>query len=324
VVTTAPGQINLQWTYEENATSYRVYRSTTPGGEGATPLATVTSSSYTDSAVTNGTTYYYEITALTGATESARSTEYNANTSGTSAPSTPTGLAAIPGNGSVALSWNASSGATSYSIYRGTTSGGEGTTPVATTTTNSYTNTGLTNGTTYYYKVSATNSAGTSAQSSEVSATPSASATTLQISAGGPASGTWVADEDFTGGATSGTSTAISTTGVTNPAPQSVYQHNRYGNFTYTIPGFTAGASYTIRLHFAEEYWTAAGSRIFNVLIDGTQVLTNFDIFATAGGEYKAVVEQFTEVAPSTGTFTIQFSTVKDNAQVNGIEILPG
>ena len=166
----------------------------------------------------------------------------------------------------------------------------------------SYTDTGLTNGTTYYYKVSATNSAGTSAQSSEVSATPSASrAASLQISAGGPATGTWAADEDFTGGATSATTNAISTTGVTNPAPQSVYQHNRYGNFTYTIPGFTAGATYTVRLHFAEEYWTTAGSRIFNVLIDGTQVLTNFDIFATAGGEYKAVVEQFTETAPSNG-----------------------
>ena len=53
-------------------------------------------------------------------------------------------------------------------------------------------------------------------------------------------------------------------------------------------------------------------------------MLTNFDIFATAGGEYKAVVEQFTEVAPTNGTFTIQFATVKDNAQVNGIEILSG
>jgi beta-galactosidase len=157
-----------------------------------------------------------------------------------------------------------------------------------------------------------------------VSATPAASASSLQISAGGPATGTWVADKDFTGGATSGTTNAISTTGVTNPAPQSVYQHNRYGNFTYTIPGYTPGATYTIRLHFAETYWTTAGSRIFNVLIDGTQVLTNFDIFATAGGEYKAVVEQFTETAPSSGTLTIQFVTVKDNAQVNGIEILSG
>jgi hypothetical protein len=285
----------------------------------------VTSSSYTDSAVTNGVTYYYEITALTGTTESARSSEYSANTSGTStAPPTPTGLTATAGNGSVALAWTASAGATSYSIYRGTASGGEGTTPVGTSTTNSFTDTGLTNGTTYYYKVSASNSAGTSALSSEVSATPAASASSLQISAGGPATGTWVADKDFTGGATSGTTHAISTTGVTNPAPQSVYQHNRYGNFTYSIPGYTPGATYTIRLHFAETYWTTAGSRIFNVLIDGTQVLTNFDIFATAGGEYKAVVEQFTEVAPTNGTFTIQFSTVKDNAQVNGIEILSG
>ena len=110
----------------------------------------------------------------------------------------------------------------------------------------------------------------------------------VDISAGGPAAAPFVADEDFTGGTTAAVTNAISTTGITNPAPQSVWQHNRYGNFTYTIPGLTAGASYTVRLDFAEEYWTAAGSRTFNVLINGTQVLTNFDIFATAGGEYKA------------------------------------
>jgi hypothetical protein len=145
----------------------------------------------------------------------------------------------------------------------------------------------------------------------------------VDISAGGPAAAPFVADEDYTGGATSNTTTAISTTGVTNPAPQSVWQHNRYGNFTYTVPGLTAGANYTVRLDFAEEYWTAAGSRTFNVLINGTQVLTNFDIFATAGGEFKAVAESFTATASSAGAVTIQFVTVKDNAQVNGIEISP-
>ena len=245
------------------------------------------------------------------------------SSSSPAAPPAPTGLVATAGNGSVALTWTASAGATSYSIYRGTASGGEGTTPVATTTSNSFTDTGLTNGTTYYYKVTASNSAGTSAQSSEVHATPTASPPpSLQINSGGGATGTWGADEDFSGGATAATTHAISTTGVTSPAPQAVYQTNRYGNFTYTIAGLSAGHAYTIRLHFAEEYWTTAGSRVFNVLIDGTQVLTNFDIFATAGGEYSAVVEQFTETAPSNGTFTIQFVTVKDNAQVNGIEIL--
>jgi len=245
------------------------------------------------------------------------------SSSGSSIPPPPTGLAATAGNGTVGLTWTASAGATSYSIYRGTSSGGEGTTAVGTATSNSFTDTGLTNGTTYFYKVAASNSAGLSAQSSEVQATPTATSPSgLQISAGGPATGTWVADEDFSAGATAAVTNAISTTGVTNPAPQSVYQHNRYGNFTYTIPGLTAGHTYTIRLHFAEEYWTTAGSRVFNVLLDGTQVLTNFDIFATAGGEYKAVVEQFTQAAPSNGTITIQFATVKDNAQINGIEVL--
>jgi hypothetical protein len=145
----------------------------------------------------------------------------------------------------------------------------------------------------------------------------------VDISAGGPAAAPFVADEDYTGGATADTTNAITTTGVTNPAPQSVYQHNRYGNFTYTIPGLTAGASYNVRLDFAEEYWTTAGSREFNVVINGTQVLTDFDIFATAGGEYKAVAESFTATASSAGAVTIQFVTVKDNAQVNGIEISP-
>jgi hypothetical protein len=101
-----------------------------------------------------------------------------------------------------------------------------------------------------------------------------------------------------------------------------VYQTNRYGNFTYTVPGLVAGASYQVRLHFAETYWSTTGSRIFNVSINSQQVLSNFDILATAGAANKAVVRQFTATADGTGKVTIQFATVKDNAQVNGIEIL--
>ena len=176
VITPSAGQINLQWTYEENATSYQVYRGTTPGGEGATPLATVTSSSYTDSAVTSGTTYYYKIVALTGATASAPSSEYSANTSGTPvAPPTPAGVVATGGNASVGLTWTASAGATGYAIYRGTAPGSEGATPIGTSATSSFTDTGLTNGTTYYYTVTASNTAGTSAHSAEVHATPAGS-----------------------------------------------------------------------------------------------------------------------------------------------------
>jgi fibronectin type 3 domain-containing protein len=97
-------------------------------------------------------------------------------TTGTSPPPAPTGLTATAGNAQVSLSWTASTGATSYNVYRGTSAGGESPTPIATSVTaTSYLNTGLTNGTTYYYKVAAVNSAGTSALSAEVSATPKVS-----------------------------------------------------------------------------------------------------------------------------------------------------
>lgn len=143
----------------------------------------------------------------------------------------------------------------------------------------------------------------------------------LDINAGGPTVGNYIEDEDFVGGAESNTGNSISTAGVIDPAPEAVYQTQRYGNFTYTLPGFTAGADYTVRLHFAESYWDAAGSRVANVLINGTQVLANFDIFAAAGGQNIAVVKQFNTTANTSGQIVIQFVTVKDNAAVNGIEI---
>jgi len=143
----------------------------------------------------------------------------------------------------------------------------------------------------------------------------------LDINASGPTVGSYLADEDFAGGTESNTTNTISTAGVTNPAPEAVYQSQRFGNFTYTLPGLTAGAAYTVRLHFAEFYWDAAGSRVANVLINGAQVLTNFDIFAAAGGQNLAVVEQFNTSANTSGQIVIQFVTVKDNAAVNGIEI---
>ena len=144
----------------------------------------------------------------------------------------------------------------------------------------------------------------------------------VDISAGGPAAAPFVADEDFAGGAVAASTHAITTTGLTNPAPQSVYQHNRFGNFTYTLPGLNPGASYLVRLHFDEFYWTQPGQRVFNVSINGTQVLSNFDIIAAVGGPDIAIVEQFTVNANAQGQIALQFATVKDNAEVNGIEVV--
>lgn len=89
-----------------------------------------------------------------------------------SLPSAPTGLEALGGYGLVGLNWAPSAGATSYNVERSTRSGAE--TVVATTSTTNYTDTGLANGTKYYYVVAATNLAGPSGASSEVSATPEA------------------------------------------------------------------------------------------------------------------------------------------------------
>jgi hypothetical protein len=91
-----------------------------------------------------------------------------------SVPAAPANLTATAGPGHIALVWAGSSGATQYQVYRGLSSDGEAITPIATTngTTTSYVDTGLTDGTTYYYRVSATNAFGVSPDSNEVAAIP--------------------------------------------------------------------------------------------------------------------------------------------------------
>src|SRR5690606_6543834 len=82
-------------------------------------------------------------------------------------PSAPTGLIAASGNAQVQLSWNAVSGATGYNVKRSTTSGGPYTNVQTNVSGTSFTDTGLTNGTTYYYVVTAVNASGESAISNQ-------------------------------------------------------------------------------------------------------------------------------------------------------------
>lgn len=242
-------------------------------------------------------------------------------------PQPPSNLAAIAASSSaINLTWTASptSGVT-YSVFRSTTSGftPSSSNQIASGVSGtSFSDSGLAASTAYFYLVEAANSGGTSAPSNQTSATTQPGTTAaVQINSGGPAVSPFAADKDFTGGGTISHANTIDLSGVTNPAPMAVYQTARIANFTYTIPGFTAGSSHTVRLHFAETFWTAAGSRLFNVTINGTQVLTNFDVFAAAGAKNKAIVEQFTVNANSSGQYVIQFATVKDNSLVSGIEV---
>ncbi len=95
-------------------------------------------------------------------------------------PPAPTGLTATAGNQQVSLSWSASTGATSYNVKRGTVNGGPYTTASSPTTT-SYSDTGLTNGTAYYYVVTAVNANGESGNSNQASATPASAGTPLTV-----------------------------------------------------------------------------------------------------------------------------------------------
>jgi hypothetical protein len=164
--------VTLTWTASMGATGYNVKRATTRGGP-YTKLGAPTAPTYKDSSVTNGTSYYYVVSALNAAGESANSTEVSATPKGLSVPpAAPTNLTATAGDAQVSLTWSASTGATSYNVKRSATSGGPYT-QIAVSTSTSYTDTALTNGTTYYYVVSAINSAGESANSAQVSALPS-------------------------------------------------------------------------------------------------------------------------------------------------------
>ena len=348
---TSSSVIGLTWTAvtpPANCTisSYSVYRSTTSGftPSSSTLVASgLTSPSYSNSVLAASTTYYFIVEALDSygtSVASAQATAETEPTACTTVPSAPTGLAATASSSSaIGLTWTAVPPPTnctisSYTVYGGTTA--NPTVVIASGVTGtSYSNTGLAASTTYYYVVKAVDAEGTSAASAQATATTQAPATTtdiVSINAGGTAESNsgggdnpFVADEDFTGGGTySVTNTITIPTSVSaTAAPAAVYQSARQGTTTYTVPHLTAGTSYTVRLHFAELYFSAAGNREFDVAINGTTVLTNFDIFGTAKANYTAVVEQFTATANSSGDIVIAFTNgAKDQPMVNGVEIL--
>ncbi len=147
---------------------------------------------------------------------------------------------------------------------------------------------------------------------------------TVALNSGGGATGRFGADANSSGGNTDSTGAAIDASGVLNPAPQAVYQSRHYGaGVGYAIAGLTPGAAYRVRLHFADYLKTGPGQRLFTVALNGAPVLTTFDIIAAAGAPNRAIVEEVTVNADSGGRIGLQFSGVLDNAQVNGIEVIP-
>jgi fibronectin type 3 domain-containing protein len=167
------GNVSLNWTGSTGASGYTIKRSTTSGSGYANLATGVTGTTFKDSTVVNGTTYYYVVVSTNTNSGSNNSAEVNATP--VAPPTAPTGLTATPGNTTVTLNWSAVSGAATYSVLRSSTSGSGYATVAIALGNNTYTDTGLTNGSTYYYVVSATNAGGASPNSAEVSAVPAQS-----------------------------------------------------------------------------------------------------------------------------------------------------
>ena len=182
------GQVSLSWIAPSSnggspIANYNLYRSTSSGMETfLVKIGNVTS--YTDSGLANGKTYFYKVTAANSAGESAQSNEASAIPKApATVPSAPTNLVATAESQSqISLSWqppssNGNSDITGYMVERSTNSGTTWSEIVPNTGSNatSFSDPGLAAGTTYSYRVSAINSVGTSPPSNVSSATTASS-----------------------------------------------------------------------------------------------------------------------------------------------------
>ena len=160
-------QTTLSWSSVANAASYNVKRAAVSGGSYTTIATGITGTSYTDTTVTAGSTYYYVVSAVNSDFEIDNSAEASATIL-----ATPQNLTASANLQQVTLSWSAVTNAAGYNIKRASASGGGPYTTIATGITGTtYTDTGLTAGVTYYYVVSAVNSTNESVNSAQASAT---------------------------------------------------------------------------------------------------------------------------------------------------------
>jgi len=233
--TNSTTSVTIGWGTVSGATGYYIYRSTDKTGT-YEQIGSSTSTSYTDNRLSAGTTYYYRVAAYNNGGTGSESSFISITTM----PNAPTSVVAtVNSANSIIVSWKEVSGATGYRIYRSTTSSGTYEL-VGTTSAISYTNSGLTLGTTYYYKVSAYNSGGEGSQSDKVStialpmaptgmtATPNSTSITISWSAVTGADGYKI----YRSTTSSGTYAEISTSTTTS----------------YTNIGLTAGTVYYYKI----------------------------------------------------------------------------
>ncbi|WP_260735897.1 RICIN domain-containing protein [Tunturiibacter lichenicola] len=285
---TSSSQINLSWTASSTSgVTYSVFRSTSSGFSPSSSnqvASGLTSTSYSNTGLSSGTTYYYLVEAVASTGVSVPSNQSSATTTAV-IPTAPTNLTATAASSAqINLSWTASStSGVTYSVFGSTTSGF---TPSSSNLIASgmsgtnYSATGLAASTTYYYKVEAVNSAGSSTASNQTSATTLAAS---GISTSGyyqivnEASGSCL---DDTGGGTSNGTV--------------LQQYTCYGNnlnqewkFTATSGGYYEVATYN------------TNTLAWNVVNSGTSPGTDMQLYTYGGG----LNEQFEPAQLSTGYY---------------------
>ncbi|MBU3024430.1 malectin domain-containing carbohydrate-binding protein [Zobellia galactanivorans] len=181
----------------------------------------------------------------------------------------------------------------------------------------------------YVFRLSVTDDEGDTAFD-DVTITVSDSQTSVsRVNAGGPNftfdGNSWSADQYYNGG---GTITNI--IDIANTENDQLYQTERYratGSLIYEIP--VNNGELSVNLHFAEIYYGVAGgaaggagSRIFNIDVEGQQQKENYDIFVAAGGAATAVIETFSGINVTDGSLTITLTPVTEYPKISGIEII--
>jgi len=163
------GNISLSWDKAGTETSYEVYRAADSSENDFIKIGNAVTTSYTDSAVTLGKTYYYKLISVRDSYKSDMSENYASITAATSTLPSPAGVTAtVQGASSISLSWTAVPGANAYIIYRGSASNSINT-YVGSTPSSPFLVSGLEGDTTYWFTVSAASSNAESNPSAVVS-----------------------------------------------------------------------------------------------------------------------------------------------------------
>lgn len=159
-----------------------------------------------------------------------------------------------------------------------------------------------------------------STSSGDIPAAPNPAPTTLRINCGGrayvsPTRGAWQADQFFNGGRAYGWS-------FMRMPDKPLYRTFRYaeGTLRYDLPA--PPGKYTVKLHFLDAGVTAAGQRLMTVSVNGTHVLTNFDVFKVADGFGRLTVQSFPVTAGAQGV-SIGLEGVRGKPFISAIELLP-